>query len=222
MSNNNYTSYVPVAVVSPKLTYEQKREVKDIVNAELNKQSYVDSFRKLLEHAQFNQMVKNKVDDVVPKVGEEWARNNLKIQTESIANTYMRNNFTPFFRREIADNKEVQGFISGHLKQVDAQVTDTTEKTVKRIVDTSSKFNPIFQQHLEILGERNKVALAEQSDKITKSLNDMNKIKLENSELRKRTLVLEKSNNMWAGISTMSLMGVIGLGVHAYISSNRS
>lgn len=231
----DFNTFKPVLVTQMNsLNYDQKKEVKKIaekvVDNKMNQQSFLDSFRKYFEQAHFHQMVKDKAETVVPEVGKEWARNNLRVETESVANNYMRNNFMPFFRREVAENKDVQGFISQHLKSVDERVAATADQTVKRIVDTSSEFNPIFQQHLSILTDRNQQELKKQSNHITEALDSMKKVRAQNDELRekneefrKRTEALERTNNFWAGISTASLMGVVGLGIHAYLrNGNRS
>jgi len=197
------------------LNYKQTREVEKIVDNKMSQQSFFDNFRKMFEHLQFTQMVKDKVDIVVPQAGDEWVKKNLRLETESITNSYMRNNFLFFFRKEVSENKEVQGFVSQHLKEVEDKVNVTAKNSVDRIVDTSSKFNPIFDSHLSILTQRNKNTLDEQSNKIREGFDSMRRVELENQQLRKRTTALEKSYNVVAGVSTISMIGVLGIIIYS-------
>lgn len=198
------------------LNYKQTREVEKIVDNKMSQQSFFDNFRKMFEHIQFTQMVKDKVDIVVPQAGDEWVKKNLRLETESITNNYMRNNFLSFFRKEVSENKEIQGFVSQHLKEVEDKVNVTAKKSVDKIVDTSSKFNPIFDSHLSILTQRNKITLDEQSNKIREGLDSMRRVELENQQLRKRTTALEKSYNVVAGVSTISMIGVLGIIIYSF------
>ena len=199
------------------LNYGQRQEVKEIVDDKLNQHSFGETLRKLCEQAHFIQMVKDKADTVVPQVGNEWAKNNLRIETESVANNYMRNNFTPFFRREVSENKEVQGFVSQHLKDVEKQVENTTQSSIRRIVDTSTELNPIFQSHLSILTQRNKLALEEQSRNVNDAITNMSRIEKENALLISKTDSLERSNDRLAGFTFLSLISVAAL---SYIVAN--
>lgn len=188
-----------------RLPFEHIREVESIVDRKLNQHSLIDTLTKYVEHIQFTNMIQSKLDTIIPKAGREWVQNHLRPEVESVANNYMRNNFQTFFRREVSENKEVTGFISNHLKDVEKQVNDVTSKTVSNILKTNTKYNPIFEEHLQILTERNDSALKKQSTKITNSIDKMEKVAEDNIRLSNRVDNLQTTCNVMGVITAIAV-----------------
>jgi len=191
-----------------RLPFEHVREIESIVDHKLNQHSLTDTLTKYIEHVQFSNMIQSKVNNIIPKAGKEWVQNHLRIEVESIANNYMRNNFQTFFRKEVSDNKEVTGFISSHLKDVEKQIDDVTNKTVSNILKTNTKYNPIFKEHLEILAEQNKAALKQQSNKIANSIAEIDGAVEHNKRLTSQVDSLETKCNILGVIVVASLVAV--------------
>lgn len=200
------------------LTYSQKREVEGIVDDRLNKNVFWDSIKNLIDKMYLEQQVREKAQSVVPGVCKQWVDGNLRVETESVANNYMRNNFQRFFRQEVSENKEVNGFISTHLDSVAQRVKTTADESVRKIVATDSNMNPIFQSHLQILSDRNKAQLDEQAKAIREGRDALDKAVRTNTDLHRRIESLERSHSTMTTISVLSFAGVMGLGLNLFLS----
>jgi hypothetical protein len=209
------------------LNYTQKEEVRDIVNTKLSNYSFNDQlqniFRQLnLEH-QVHEKVDSRVRTIVPEVGNEWSRTHLVPLTERTASEFMRDNFTGYFRRQIAENKEVTGFISSHLKDVEDRVKSTANSAVDQVVGSSKKFEPIFQSHLSILGRRSHEQIESQMGEFNKSkvlldraLDENGKLRERIESLKEKTTELESSNSTLKTVSAVNFMSLAGLGLYMF------
>jgi len=194
----------------------QKRELHAIIDERLRENSVWNNIREQLNTMNVDRHVQDKVHNVVPPMCQEWVNCNMKSMTENIADNYMRNNFGRFFKKEIAENTDVDGFIESHLKIVEMKVNEASSESVKKVLDTSTVFNPIFQQHLNVLSERNKSLLEKQSEDIRKSKDNLDAVVSENKKLSQRLSSLEKTNSSLFGISFFTIMCVFGLGLNIF------
>lgn len=201
------------------LTLDQEFQVRRIVDEKFTQHSFSDSLSKFLDKARLNDQIREKTNAIVPRVCQDWVSQNMRIETESVTNNFMRNNFGRFFKQEIADNRDVNGFITAHLQSVKDCVESASDSTVKKIVDTSTQFNPIFQKHLEVLGQRNKVQLDEQLIEIRASKSQLDNALRDNVQLNKEISSLKSHVNTLTGFTTLSLAGVVGLGVSVFLQT---
>lgn len=201
------------------LTYGQELQVKRIVEDKLSQHSFLDNINSFFEKVRLDQQIREKTETIVPHVCQNWINNNMRIETESAANNYMRNNFGRFFKQEVSENKDINGFIATHLQSVKDQVETTANGTVRKIVDTSTQFNPIFEKHLEVLSERNKAQLDAQLREIQQSKAQLDTALKENAQLNKKIGSLKGQVNNLTGLTVCSFAGIIGLGCSALLKT---
>lgn len=212
-----------------KLSYSEKREIERVVESRvdkrvderLSKNALWDSVINLLDKLHLEQQIRDKTKVIVPEVCDSWVKNNLRNETESISNNYMRNNFQKFFRQEVSENKEVNGFIASHLEAVALQVTTTTNHSIDKILETDPKFNPVFQSYLAILSQRNESKLQEMTKDIRKSKETLDNTNRQNADLHKRIKELEHSNKISTIFHAVLFAGVAGLGVNSFLNMSR-
>lgn len=193
------------------LSYFQRREVEDIVEDRINRKDFWKDITGIYDKFRLEQQIKEKTETVVPQVCQTWVDKNMRNETESITNNFMRNNFRRFFHQEVSENKEVNGFIATHLETVAQQVKTTTDETVSKLVATDHRTNPIFQSHLQILSDRNKHQLDELTRNIRESKETLDRANNENAELSRRVNDLENVNKDLVALSACSFAGFIGL-----------
>lgn len=200
------------------LNYFQKEEVKEIVNNKLVEKDLLKAFDDLFKSLHYENNVRNTVERFVPIIGSKWTENNLKNITESIANNYMRNNFKSFFNQEIKNNKEVNGFISTHLNDVEQKVNITASNAINQIMNSNNQFKPIFDSYLSILSERNKKLFDSQSSLLQSANTNMCRIENENIDMRSKISELEKSVNTLSSIVCISVVGAVCSGLYVVLN----
>lgn len=201
------------------LSYSQKKEVEQIIKDELDRKNFFETFKSLLEKFEMEQMIRKKAETIVPSVAQNWAENNLRVTTESVTNNYMRNNFQRFFRQEISENREVNGFIADHLRSVENTVENTANRVVSKIVDSNLNNNPVFQSCLRGLAEHNTKQLDTQADTIRRNLSSLDKSIEDNRALKERLDRLESESSFYTTLSVLSFAGSIGLLVKLFSQS---
>lgn len=205
------------------LTSTQRSEVGDIVDGKLSNYSFKDTILDLLKQHNLEHEVRSRAESVVPKVCESWVSHNLASRTEMVASNFMRENFAPYFRKQIAENKEVTGFIDTHLREVEGKVKVTASDAIRQIVGRSQEFRPIFDSHLNILRERADSQLRDQMSEFTKSKTLLEEANKENTQLREkvtdlrvRVKDLEEDNSTLKLTSAVNFMGVVSLGLYMF------
>lgn len=119
------------------LTYHQQLEVERIVDRKLSSNNIFDTVKDLLNQAYFTRRIDEETNKAAPIICQRWADGNLPRFTETTAEKYMRNNLPHIFHREIANNREITGFISTHLNSVKDTVQRTTDAKIHDIVNAS-------------------------------------------------------------------------------------
>jgi hypothetical protein len=167
--------------------------------------------REMIVRIYFKPAVK---DIDVPQACECWVNLNLRFNAESIANDYMKNNFLSFFRKEVSENREVTGFITQHLQDVEQRVQDTAKQQINSIVENSAELNPILQSQLNILSKHNASRLNEQVERINAQMRlVVASLEADANRLRTRMYKLERDNIILAGVTLVSLIGVAFIGL---------
>jgi hypothetical protein len=207
------------------LSNYQKEDIKAIIDERIKEmkifETMIQSTNPLIE-----QEIRDKITILVPEICHEWINRNIKFETEFIINEYLKNNFTEIFRKEISENKNMNNFIDTHLQSIENRIEEAANATVKRIVDTTGVYNPIFQSQVAILSEKNKNMLETQNQELRDNKNMMmeqtkelqqnktilNAVVEQNETLKDRINRLESSNKLFQGIVTFSL-GIIGIGL---------
>lgn len=172
------------------LSYNQRKEVKEIIDNRLNNREFSDILGKFIDKLSLDLVIKNRAQSIVPDICREWTKENMKRHTETYAEGYMKDNFQRVINQEITGNA-VQGFVAKHLDQVEKKVTETTNTTIKKIVNTNAELNPIFTSILSTLAHKNHNQLEEQSWEVKKQIvkfNDLEK-RFESLENRHSNLV---------------------------------
>ena len=198
------------------LTYQQQQEVKKIVEEKLSTNNIFDTVKDMLNQAYFTRRVDEETTKAAPTVCQRWVDNNLPLLTKTVAEKHMRDNLPQIFHREIANNREITGFISTHLKSVEDTVTRTTDAKIYDIVNASPSLNPVIQHHLAMLSAKNEKQLSDQSAEIKKSAKQLRHAIEVNETLKKDVDSLKRTTNALAGVSAVSLVGVVGLGLQLY------
>lgn len=178
--------------VADKKVEHFEKKVGGMIEDRISRYDFKNTFQKMWEHAHLSQIVMDEARRVVPQVSQEWTDRHLSEKTKEITFGYMKSHLKPLFQEIIANDKDVNGFISEHLKEVEKKVEVVSQKKVEEIVDDSTRFNPIFQAHLDILSNRNEQKLLEQSVLITQGISGMDDVRKENIVLRKTNADLNK------------------------------
>lgn len=178
----------------------------------------------MLNQAYFVHRVDEETAKAAPTICQRWVDNNLTRLTEATAEKHIRNNLSHIFHREIANNRKITSFISTHLKSVEDMVVRATDAKIHDIVNASPSLNPVIQHHLAMLSTKNEKQLSEQSAEIKKNIkqlrfaNDANETLKNDIDSLKRTTKkdidsLKRTTVALTGISVVSLIGVVGLGI---------
>jgi hypothetical protein len=171
----------------------------------------LDLIKNTMDRMALEQQIRDKARIIIPDECRTWIQMNMRLETESLANNYMRNNFLRFFRQEISENKEVTGFIGQHLESVAGKVRETAEKEIHQIVDHSTEMNPIFEKHLQILATRNTKQLDDMTSTAKTHQRSLEIALKDNDDLRKRVLDLERMNDRMALFNGLTFVGGVVL-----------
>jgi hypothetical protein len=217
------------------LTYQQQQEVRRLIDEKHSTNTVFDEVKKMLDQVYFVSRINEETAKAAPPICQKWADNNLSRLTETTAERFMRGTLIHFLHNEIANNREIANFVSSHLKSVEETVVRTTEAKIHDIVNASPGLNPVIQQHLAFLSKKNENQLNEQSNDIKKNANllrsavEQNNMLQKNMDSWRQTTKkdmdswrqttkkdidsLKRTNFALTGISVVSLIGVVGLGI---------
>ncbi len=211
------------SISSQDLSYNQCQVVRGIITEEMHKNDWLDVLKTSIEKMHLEQKIRDTTDKIVPKVCDNWVHTNMKPAAETYFSDFLSRNFGSHFNREMNQNKQ----IASHLEEVKKRVSETSDSVIYRMVSDNTALNPVLQQCVSVLTDRNKVLFDNHAAELKTSLKELrqstrslNNAMIENSkldmrlgELEKSKNSLERTNNVLTGVSILSLAGVLGLGV---------
>jgi hypothetical protein len=146
----------------------------------------------------------------------EWIPKNLKIQVDTLANKFMRDNIESIVYRHITENSDIMNIMSNHLKSVEETVDNEINKKIQQIIETDAETNPVIQYQMKYLEDIYKKKIDVQNTQILELTASVNNLNRDNVYLKHR--IQDTDNNI---IYIWSIGLIFGCMIVAGIATNR-
>ena len=112
---------------------------------------------------------------------KEWVPKNLKIEVDTMANKFMKENIENIVYRHMTENSGAMNIISDHLKSVEETIDNAINTKIHQIIESDSETNPVIQYQVKYLTDQYEKQLDLQNEEILelkKSLDNISKDQL--------------------------------------------